>query len=75
LNDPRKFIAPYNPIREVEYGWVEWQAYEFAGRLFVPPGALREAFQAAIQSAQAACCSNWLPTKLEFRVTSSREVI
>ena len=37
-------------IPEVEYGWVEWQAYEFAGRLLVPPEPLREAFQAAIQS-------------------------
>jgi hypothetical protein len=35
-------------IPEVEYGWMEWQAYEFAGRLLVPPDALREAFQAAI---------------------------
>ena len=27
-------------IPEVEYGWVEWQAYEFAGRLLVPPDAV-----------------------------------
>ena len=47
-------------IPEVEYGWVEWQAYEFAGRLLVPPDALREAFQAAIDSAQAAGYSDWL---------------
>ncbi len=39
---------------------MEWQAYEFAGRLLVPPDALREAFQAAIQSAQAAGYSDWL---------------
>lgn len=47
-------------IPEVEYGWVEWQAYEFAGRLLVPPEPLRETFQAAIQSAQAAGYSDWL---------------
>jgi len=47
-------------IPHVGYGWVEWQAYEFAGRLLVPPDALREAFQAAIQSAQAAGYSDWL---------------
>jgi hypothetical protein len=47
-------------IPEVEYGWVEWQAYEFAGRLLVPPEPWREAFQAAIQSAQAAGYSAWL---------------
>ena len=39
---------------------MEWQAYEFAGRLLVPPDALREAFQAAIHSAQAAGYTDWL---------------
>jgi len=43
----------------VEYGWVEWQAYEFAGRLLVPPDPLRQAFQSAIKSAQAAGYSDW----------------
>jgi hypothetical protein len=47
-------------IPDVEYGWVEWHAYEFAGRLLVPPNALREAFHAAIQTAKAAGYSNWL---------------
>src|SRR5262249_22797434 len=47
-------------IPEVEYGWVEWQACEFAGLLLVPPDPLREALQAAIQSAQAAGYSDWL---------------
>ena len=35
-------------------------AYEFAGRLLVPPDALREAFQTAVQTAQAAGYSDWL---------------
>jgi hypothetical protein len=47
-------------IPDQEYAWVEWQAYEFAGRLLVPPSPLREAFQAAIQSAQAAGYADWL---------------
>ena len=47
-------------IPDVEYGWVEWQAYEFAGRLLVPPNPLREAFQQAIQTAQAAGYKDWL---------------
>ncbi len=47
-------------IPEVEYGWVEWQAYEFAGRLLVPPESLREAFQTAVQTAEAAGYTNWL---------------
>lgn len=46
-------------IPEVEYGWVEWQAYEFAGRLLVPPEALSEYFQSAIRTAEAAGYSNW----------------
>lgn len=41
-------------IPAVEYGRVEWQAYEFAGRLLVPSDALQEAFPVAVQSAQAA---------------------
>lgn len=47
-------------IPDREYGWVEWQAYEFAGRLLVPPAPLREAFQTAIQTAQAAGYTDWL---------------
>ena len=47
-------------IPDVEYGWVEWQAYEFAGRLLVPPDPLRKAFQTAIQTAQAAGYADWL---------------
>ena len=47
-------------IPEVEYGRVEWQAYEFAGRLLVPPAALHEQFQTAIQTAEAAGYCDWL---------------
>jgi hypothetical protein len=47
-------------IPDAEYGWVEWQAHEFAGCLLVPPDALRVAFQNAIQTAQAAGYTNWL---------------
>jgi len=60
LNDPSKFRAPYNPIGEVDYGWLNWRAYEFAGGLLVPPDPLRDAFQAGIHSAQAAGYSDWL---------------
>ena len=47
-------------IPDVEYGWVEWQAYEFAGRLLVPPEPMHDAFQTAIQTAQAAGYTDWL---------------
>ena len=33
----REWFDYISAIPEVEYGWVEWQAYEFAGRLLVPP--------------------------------------
>ncbi len=56
----REWFDYISAIPEVEYGWVEWQACEFAGRLLVSPDPLREAFQAAIQSAQAAGYSEWL---------------
>jgi IrrE N-terminal-like domain len=59
-------------IPEVEYGWVEWQAYEFAGRLLVPPEPLREAFQSAIKTAEAAGYSDWLAadeTALDYIAT------
>ena len=47
-------------IPDVEYGWVEWQAYEFAGRLLVPPEPLKKAFETAIKSAKVAGYSDWL---------------
>ena len=51
-------------IPEVEYGWVEWQAYEFAGRLLVPPDALREAFKSPSNPRKRpAIPTGWLPTK------------
>ena len=46
-------------IPDTEYGWVEWQAYEFAGRLLVPPGPLRGAVQTAIRAAEAAGYTDW----------------
>jgi Zn-dependent peptidase ImmA (M78 family) len=56
----REWFDYISAIPDVEYGWVEWQAYEFAGRLLVPPDALRKEFQSAIKSAQAAGYSDWL---------------
>jgi hypothetical protein len=60
----REWFDHIAALPEVEYGWVEWQAYEFAGRLLVPPDALRQAFQSAIKSAQAAGYSDWLADRV-----------
>ena len=56
----REWFDFISAIPDVEYGWVEWQAYEFAGRLLVPPGALRAEFQTAVQTAQAVGYTDWL---------------
>ena len=58
--DAAEWFDYISAIPDVEYGWVEWQAYEFAGRLLVPSDALREEFETAIKSAQAAGYSDWL---------------
>lgn len=47
-------------IPDVEYGWVEWQAYEFAGRLLVPFDALQQAYRTAVETAESAGYTNWL---------------
>ena len=39
---------------------MEWQAYEFAGRLLVPPEPLRKQFEWAVQTAKDAGYSDWL---------------
>lgn len=46
-------------VPEVEYGWVEWQAYEFAGRLLVPPVPLKESLDQAVEIARAAGFTEW----------------
>ena len=56
----REWFDFISAIPDVEYGWVEWQAYEFAGRLLVPPDALRAEFQTAVQTAQAVGYTDWL---------------
>jgi Zn-dependent peptidase ImmA (M78 family) len=56
----REWFDDISAIPEVEYGWVDWQAYEFAGRLLAPTDALREAFQTAVQTARAAGYADWL---------------
>jgi Zn-dependent peptidase ImmA (M78 family) len=39
---------------EKEYGWLEWQAYSFAGLVLVPPDQLREHFDKAVKRASDA---------------------
>lgn len=46
-------------IPEAEYNWLESHAYEFAGRLLVPPDSLREALRDAVQLAEQAGFTEW----------------
>ncbi len=46
-------------IPEAEYDWLESHAYEFAGRLLVPPEPLRIALTQAIQTAEKAGFAEW----------------
>jgi hypothetical protein len=57
---PREWLDYMSAIPTIEYGRVEWQACEFAGRLTVPREPLRDAFEATVKSAQPASPSDWL---------------
>jgi len=46
-------------IPEAEYDWLESHAYEFAGRLLVPPEPLRTALAETIQKAEKAGFTEW----------------
>ena len=59
-------------IPEVEYGWAEWQAYELAGRLLVPPELLRKARKRPSNPRKPpAIPTGWPPTKPQ-PITSPR---
>jgi hypothetical protein len=53
---PRGTIAEWitfmRDIPEKEYSFLEYHAYEFAGRFLVPPEALRQELEAAVQIAE-----------------------
>lgn len=44
---------------EREYGWLESHAYEFAGRLLVPPALLKESLYQAVEIARTAGFTEW----------------
>ena len=46
-------------LPEREYGWLESHAYEFAGRLLVPPGPLTESLDEAVGTARNAGFTEW----------------
>ena len=48
----QEWIAFMRDIPEKEYSFLEYHAYEFAGRFLVPPDALRREFAAAIRLAE-----------------------
>lgn len=56
LDDWIRFVES---IPEVQYGYIEQQAYEFAGRLLVPVNRLRQEVSQAIIKAKAAGFIDW----------------
>ena len=46
-------------VPEDQYGYIEQQAYEFAGRLLVPLGRLGKEVEKAVLKARAAGFSDW----------------
>lgn len=49
LNDWKQFQGE---VDEVDYNWLEYQAYAFAGLLLVPTGPLKTQFQLAAEAAE-----------------------
>lgn len=48
-----EWMASIDAIPEDEYAWIEWQAYEFAGRFLVPLPRLTTEFESAVQTMEA----------------------
>jgi len=54
-----KWIKWFQAIPDDQYSWIEQHAYEFAGRLLVPPEQLRAVFNGAVEKAQQAGFTTW----------------
>jgi hypothetical protein len=48
LTTPEEWVCFMRDIPQKEYSFIEYHAYEFAGRFMVPPDALRRELEAAI---------------------------
>lgn len=55
----REWIKFIRLIPETEYSFIEYQAYEFAGRLLVPSERLEKEFQQSIRKAKDASFFSW----------------
>ena len=51
FKDIAGWLRSQQTIPEEEHGWLEWQAYAFAGLVLVPPDSLSERFDAAVARA------------------------
>ena len=54
-----QWIAWFQAMPEDQYSWLEQHAYEFAGRLLVPPERLRAEFTGAVDAAKKAGFASW----------------
>ena len=55
----KEWVKFIHLIPEMEYSFIEYQAYEFAGRLIVPPERLEKEFLKSIQKAKDANFFSW----------------
>ncbi len=53
------WIQSYQSMPDDEYSWIEQHAYEFAGRLLVPPDVLKAEYEAKVTIAKAAGFDQW----------------
>lgn len=54
-----EWIAWFQAMPEDQYSWLEQHAYEFAGRLLVPPERLKAEFAGAVDAAKQAGFTSW----------------
>ena len=59
VSNVEEWIAWFQAMPEDQYSWLEQHAYEFAGRLLVPPERLKAEFAGAVDTAKQAGFTSW----------------
>lgn len=59
MSSVEEWIDWFQSMPEDQYSWLEQHAYEFAGRLLVPPERLNAEFAGAVEKAKKAGFASW----------------
>lgn len=59
VSSVEEWIQWMQSIPDDQYSWIEQHAYEFAGRLLVPPAQLKAEFAGAVEKAKTAGFAKW----------------